>query len=283
MGYANPDILVCPEWVSENSGDQDMVVVDCPWDYYSYTRAHIPGALCRPGHSYVKALDGDGSKTVLVAGEDEVQKLLHNLGIGEDSTVVLYDDWGSIFATRLWWVLKYYGFENAKVLDGGWQSWVDAGLPISYESVQAKEVQNPLRLIPNQDMLITADELLQKYKESGCQVLDVRSEDEYYGRADHGNKRVGHIPGATNTEWSLVLENSQDSEGVRKFRAAEDLEALLSNAGVDRGNEIVTHCQAAVRATLMAFALELVGYPRVRVYDGSMAEWANREDTPLEY
>jgi thiosulfate/3-mercaptopyruvate sulfurtransferase len=93
-------------------------------------------------------------------------------------------------------------------------------------------------------------------------------------------KWADHLPGATNIEWNLLLENSQGPEGVRKFRTAEDIEAILSSAGLGSWNEIVAHCQAAVRATLM---VELIGYPNVGVYDCSMAEWANRDGTPLEY
>jgi thiosulfate/3-mercaptopyruvate sulfurtransferase len=91
-----------------------------------------------------------------------------------------------------------------------------------------------------------------------------------------------HIPGALHLEWSQLLENSNDGEAVRTFKSAEDIEALLGRAGVDSSKNSATHCQAAVRATFTAFALELMGFNSAKVYDGSMAEWANREDTPLE-
>jgi len=282
MDYANPDMLVSPQWLDANKDKDDIVIVDCPWEYYSYARAHIPGALCRPGHSYIKALDQEGEETVLVASESEFQKLLDDLGIGVSSTVVAYDDWGSIFATRLWWVLKYYGFNNVKVLDGGWQNWVASGLPVSFASSKPKEITKRVQLQANPGVLVTIDELLQKYDDPAWQVLDVRSGDEYRGHAAHGNKRIGHVPEALHLEWSQLLENSNDAEAVRKFKPAGEIQALLEGAGLDGIKNIVTHCQAAVRATFTAFALELMGYNPAKVYDGSMAEWANREDTPLE-
>lgn len=282
MGYANPDILVTPEWLHQHKDDPNLVIVDCPWEYYSYTRAHIPGAVCRPEHAYIKNVDEELGQTVLVADLNEVEKLCMDLGIGADSTVVAYDEWGSIFATRLWWVLKYYGFDNVKVLDGGWQNWVSSGLPISFTSSKPKEITKRVKLKANPEMLVTIDELLQEYDNLACQVLDVRSADEYQGHAAHGNKRIGHVPGAVHFEWDRLLENSKDAEGIRPFKSADDIESFFKSAGVDSSKNIVTYCQAAVRATLVAFALELVGYNAVKVYDGSMAEWANRDDTPLE-
>jgi len=282
MGYANPDILVIPEWLNEHKNDPNLVIVDCPWEYYSYTRAHIPGAVCRPGHAYIKAVNEEAEQSVLVSTKSEVKKLLQDLGIGADSTVVAYDEWGSIFATRLWWVLKYYGFNDVKVLDGGWQNWVSSGFPVSFVSSKPKEITKPVELKANPEELVTMDELLQKYEDPAWQVLDVRSADEYLGHAAHGNERIGHVPGALHIEWDKLLENSEDAKGIRPFKSADEIEAFLKSAGVDGSKNIVTHCQAAVRATLVAFALELVGHNTVKVYDGSMAEWANRDDTPLE-
>jgi len=282
MAYPNSDILVSPQWLDENKENDKLLIVDCPWEYYSYTRAHIPGAVCRPGHPYIKELDEKGGQTVLVANEAEFQKLLSDLGIGADSTVVVYDDWGSLFATRLWWVLSYYGFNNVKLLDGGWQNWVASGFPVSFAASKPKEITNPVSLRANPDVIITIDELLEKYEDPAWQVLDVRSDDEYQGRAAHGNKRTGHVPGALHLEWNQLLENSKDGEAVRKFKSAEEIEALLRAAGVGGSKNMVTYCQAAVRATFTAFALELMGHNPAKVYDGSMAEWANRDDTPLE-
>jgi len=282
MNYPNSDILVSPEWLVSNKENEDLVIVDCPWEYYSYIRAHIPGAVCRPGHAYIKALDEEGGQTVLVAGTPEVEKLLEDLGIGTGSTVVAYDEWGSMFATRLWWVLRYYGFDNVKILDGGWQNWVSSGFPVSFVSSKPAEVTEPFKLKTNPGVIATLEKLRGKYQDPDWQVLDMRSGDEYDGRAAHGNRRTGHVPGAEHLEWSQLLENSGDGEGVRKFKPASEVAELLQEAGVDGSKNIITHCQAAVRATFTAFALELMGFNTVKVYDGSMAEWANRDDTPLE-
>ncbi|MDA2918062.1 sulfurtransferase [Desulfobacterota bacterium AH_259_B03_O07] len=282
MSYVNSDHLVSVAWLKQNKDNPHLLIIDCPWDEGSYARAHIPGAVCRPGHAYVKAKDKEGRLTKILPGADEFKELAMEMGIGSESTVVLYDDWGSILATRLWWVLRYYGHDHAKVLNGGWQGWVSAGFPVSYKAPKHATKVKTFEAKPSQERIATLAELKENFNNADWQVLDVRSEDEYWGRAAHGNKRVGHIPGAVHLEWNLLLDNSKDPEAVRSFRSAEEIKMLLDKARVNESNVLVTHCQAAVRAALVAFALELVGYPIPKVYDGSMAEWANLDDTPLE-
>ena len=178
-------------------------------------------------------------------------------------------------------MLKYYGHKNAKVLDGGWQGWVDAGSPVSYKKSAVSDNTN-FKAAANPELLVELDELRENYSNENWQILDVRTDDEYSGKAAHGNKRVGHVPGAIHLEWNRFVNNSNDPEGVRNMCSAEEIQNLLDEAGVYKQKTVATHCQAAVRATFGAFVLELMGYPPARVYDGSMAEWANLDDTPLE-
>ncbi len=281
MSYPNPDILASPKWLKDHLDDENLVIVDCPWAADAYTRAHIPGAVCRPEHCYLKTKDKDGNLSIFLQTPAEFEKLCSDLGIGSNSTVVAYDEWGSNFATRLWWMLRYYGHNDAKVLDGGWQGWVEAGYPVSYKKQQGSG-DSDFKASANPGLLVELDELRSNLSNDTWQVLDVRSDDEYNGMAAHGNKRVGHIPGAIHLEWSRFSNNSKDAEAVRNMRSAEEIQNLLDEAGVDKQKTVATHCQAAVRATFGAFVLELMGYPPPKVYDGSMAEWANRDDTPLE-
>ena len=281
MTYPNPDILVSPQWLTEHKDDQNLVIVDCPWAADAYTKAHIPGAVCRLGHCYIKTNDKDGNMSIYLQTPAEFEELCSSLGIGADSTVVAYDEWGSIFASRLWWMLKFYGHKDAKVLDGGWQGWVDAGYPVSYKKAVASGDTN-FKAAANPELLVELGELRENYSNENWQILDVRTDDEYNGKAAHGNKRVGHVPGAIHLEWNRFVNNSKDPEGVRNMRSSEEIQNLLDEAGVDKQKTVATHCQAAVRATFGAFVLDLMGYPSAKVYDGSMAEWANLDDTPLE-
>ncbi len=274
-------MLIGPKKLSEKLGNPNLIVVDCPWEYYSYTRAHIPGARCRPGHSYIKSKEPGGEDSLFVVEDYELCDLLKQLGIEEGSTVVLYDEWGSIFATRLWWVLKYYGFNNAYVLDGGWQNWVEMGYPISYRTNEYNPSEHEFGAQADVDRIVSREQLTEAMEDPRWQIIDARSHGEYTGADQHGNMRAGHIPGALHVEWNTLLENSTDTEGVRRFRPPEEIKAIFDNAGVNPEKRTVAHCQSAVRATMIAFVFEMLGYPPVGIYDGSMAEWANRDDTAL--
>ncbi len=279
MDYPNPDLLVDVDWLSDHREDPDLVLVDCPWDDNAFTRAHIPGAVVRPGHPYIKEQNEDGDPELHVLGPKGFEALAAELGIGDGKRIVLYDDWGNHFAARLWWVLRYYGFENAALLDGGWQGWVEAGKPVSVATTEPSPAP-AFSASPQPHRIVATDELLAEHAGPAWQVLDCRSDSEYEGSSS-SNRRAGHIPEAVHIEWSRFLENGGDHEAVRRFRSADEIQALLEAAGVERDATIVTHCQAAVRGAHGAFVLELMGYRPPRLYDGSMAEWANRDDTPL--
>lgn len=283
------DLLVDPSWLAEHLDDDDVVIVDCPWDGDvwgagnggAYSRAHVPGAVCQTRHPYLKGSSSEGL-SMFLPSEAEVSELAAELGISPNSTVVAYDDWGSIFAARLWWVFRYYGHRGVRVLDGGWQAWIGQGLPIS---VRAGVANRPGEsFVPRADprRLATLEQVRARYDDADWQIIDTRSQDEWDGTALHGNRRGGHVPGALHVEWNRLLTNSTDFYAVREFRSPDEIRSILEEAGVDGAKGHIPHCQAAVRGAFMGFALELAGYGPAAVYDGSMAEWANRDDSPLE-
>lgn len=278
MHHLNPDFLVDTKWLSQHLNDGNLVIVDCQWDVNAYLRAHIPRALMRPGHPYVKS-ENDGVPSNRLPTIDEFQKLLEELGIGANTTVICYDEWRNHFATRFWWVLKYYGFKNVRLLDGGWQAWVAAGLPVSYAKHEAKDITTEFITTEHVELSTNTDEVLVNYEDSKWQVLDARSDAEFDGTAPSKNKRVGHIPNAINLEWSDLLKKSD--QGVHFFRSEKEIEILFENSGLNKENTIAVHCQAGVRASFSVFCLTLLGYPNVKLYDGSMAEWANLDHTSL--
>jgi thiosulfate/3-mercaptopyruvate sulfurtransferase len=282
MDYAKVDLLVSPEWLDQHKRDPNLVIVDCPMDRGSYNRAHVPGALQLPTHPYIKAKDPGGKLTRYLQGPDEFKSLMADLGIGENTSVVLYDDRGSVFAARLWWVLRYYGHAHATILNGGWQGWVSSGFPVSFKTSKASDRVKAFSPSTNPNRLATLEQIKENYHAQNWRILDVRSDDEYVGKDDRGNKRAGHIPDSIHLEWNGFLENSNDTEAVRRFRPAEEIQELLEDYRIDKTQTLVTLCQSGIRASLAAFALELVGYPTTKVYDGSMAEWANLDETPLE-
>ncbi|MGE5595361.1 MAG: sulfurtransferase [Hyphomicrobiales bacterium] len=276
MDYAHPELLAEPDWLAGRLDDPNLRLIDCA-TLEAYRRAHIPGALQLPTHYYIKEKPTQPGMDhgTFIMPPAEFEELMGGLGVSNDSLVVTYDDNNALVASRLWWVLKYYGHDNAKVLNGGWHRWLTEGRPITFHATKPQPAT--FRANPRPELIADAEYLKQVYGQPSCQVLDTRTDGEWEGTNDRGNKRVGQVPGAKHLEW-LNFVAKDDS---RRFLPAGDIQRLLDGAGIERGKATITYCQGGIRAAHAAFAMELVGYDNIRVYDGSMRDWANRDDTPL--
>jgi thiosulfate/3-mercaptopyruvate sulfurtransferase len=279
-GYAHPDLLAEPEWLWQRCEDVNLRVVDCG-DAAAYGRAHIPGAvrLVRDEDAVAAGAPQwlkDPDDRVHLLGPDGVAALAARLGISDDSTVVAYDDYNGSSATRLWWLLTYYGHPNVKVLNGGWQRWLDEDRAATFRETAPAPGRFTPR--PKEAMRIRLDELKARHAKLDVQIVNVLWPGMYAGTANpFGNARVGHIPGSVN----LPIERFFADEEVPTLKPAPELEAVFAEAGLSPDQETVVHCQAGVRTTMGVFAMSLLGWDRVRAYEASMAEWANRDDTPL--
>ncbi len=271
QGYARPDLLAEPDWVRERREDARVTVIDCA-SQDAYGRAHIPGAVGLPVDGWLKEPEGG----VHVMGPESFGELMGKLGVSNDTTVVAYDDFNTTYATRLWWVLNYYGHTDAKVLNGGWHRWLTEKRPVTFHETTPEPRQFTPN--PNEDVMCRLDYLKERFDDPDVKVLNVLPETHFRGEANpFGTKRVGHIPGSVNIPIEEFL--TQDDRGV--FKSARELEAILDKADISRDHELIVHCYAGVRTTLGFFVLRLLGWDRVRAYDAAMAEWANRDDTPL--
>lgn len=268
--YARPALLAEPGWLAEHLDHPNVRVIDCA-TLDAYRRAHIPGAVGLPAHFYIK----DPKNETFVMPADQFAELMGRLGIGDDTTVVTYDDNNSLLATRLWWVLNYYGHSNAKVLNGGWHRWLSEGRPVTTHAAHAE----PATFTPvvHDELVCVVDDLKARIGQSGVQILDVRSDEEWAGENSRGNRRRGHVPGAVHLEWLNFI--SKDDRRV--FLPPDELRRMLMAAAINPESEVVTYCQGGIRAAHALFVLKLLGFDRVRNYDGSMREWANRDDTAL--
>jgi thiosulfate/3-mercaptopyruvate sulfurtransferase len=206
---------------------------------------------------------------------EQFEGLMGKLGVSNDTLVIPYDDNNALVASRMWWVLRYYGHRNVKVLNGGWHRWLTEGRPIDFHAARPKPAT--FKATPNPEIVASAEYLKAHYDEAGCQVLDARTDGEWDGTNSRGNKRVGRVPTAKHLEWVRFVAG----DDTRKFLPADELERLLGEAGFTRDRATITYCQGGIRAAHAAFVLDLLGWENVRVYDGSMRDWANRDDTPL--
>jgi thiosulfate/3-mercaptopyruvate sulfurtransferase len=267
-GYARDDILVSGDWLQSRLGRPGLQIVDCDLPD-AYGRAHLPGAA-NPRDHYYK--DPDDKR--FIAQPERFAAMMEALGIGNDTEVVAYDASGLRLAARLWWSLNYYGHTKVHILDGGWNLWLKQGRPITMASAKLE----PVRFTPSvpDGSFVGAEYVMEALSRPDAVVLDVRSDAEWDGKDDRGNKRAGRMPGAVHHEW---LKNLTEED--QHFKPAPELRAAFEALGVTPDKEVITVCQAGIRAASAAVTLRLLGYEKVRVYDGSFADWANREDTPL--
>ena len=280
-GYARPEVLVTTDWVAAHLNDPAVRLLESDEDVLLYDAGHIPGAQKVDWHA-------DLNDPVLrdYVGRDAFQALLRRLGVDESTTVVLYGDKNNWWATYSFWVFRLFGFPEARLrlLDGGRTKWDQEGRPWSTErpSYPASAYLAPAR----DDAAIRAfrDEVREHVRLGGA-LVDVRSPDEFSGRKTHmaeypqeGVLRGGHIPGARNVPWARAA-NADGS-----YKSAAELRAIYEREqGLAADQDVITYCRIGERSSHTWFALTyLLGYPRVRNYDGSWTEWGNAVRLPIE-
>lgn len=268
--YAKPELLAEPGWVASVANDPTVRIVDCGTGH-DPKWAYVPGAVPLPTHFALK----DADDPVHVMGPEAFAELMGSLGVGDDTTVVAYDRHGGMAAARLWWVLTYYGHRDARVLNGGWHRWRAEGRPVALEPARPEPATFTPR--PDESVLARKDYVRERLSDPDVQILDVRSRSEWSGYNPWGNRNPGHLPGAVHWEWV----NSLTRDERRTFRPAAELHDEMAAAGLDPDREVITHCQAGIRASHTAFVLNLLGYGRVRNYEASMKEWANTDGSQV--
>jgi thiosulfate/3-mercaptopyruvate sulfurtransferase len=204
------------------------------------------------------------------------EKHLGEMGLDPKIPVVVYgDDFRE--TARVWWILRYWGYPDVHLLNGGWQGWRAADNNIA-TGLDSKPIHGPrkIKLTPLPKRLIEMDQLLKGLKKKRYQIADARSKNEYCGLANTA-KRNGAIPGARRLEWSGLID-----EKTQRFKSPAELTRLLKKSGIDLDKPTVTYCQSGGRASVLMFALELMGARDVRNYYRSWSEWGNAKDTPIE-
>lgn len=278
-GYARPDVLVSTDWLAGHLDDPSIRIIESDEDVLLYDTGHIPGAQKVDWHADLN----DPLQRDYVSRE-AFQALLRRLGIDNDTTVIFYGDRNNWWATYAFWVFRLFGFDNSRLLDGGRLKWEQEGRPMTTDvpkfppsSYEAPDRSDQKIRAFFQDVL--------KHMEAGLPMVDVRSPDEFAGRKLHmpeypqeGALRGGHIPGARNVPWARAA----NPDGT--FRSAEELRAIYEGEiGLSPSDDVVTYCRIGERSSHTWFVLTyLLGYGRVRNYDGSWTEWGNMVRAPIE-
>lgn len=276
--YAHPEVLVDTDWAAQHLNDPNVRFVEVNVDVAAYENGHIPGAV---GWHWKNDLETQIRRNV--ASRDEIQNLLSRSGISPDTTVVLYGDSSNWFAAYAFWLLKYHGHRDVRLLNGGRQKWQAEGRPASTEHPGYPRVSYGANG-PDSSIRALRDFILPRVGQPGLALVDVRSPKEYKGELlapehlpQEGAQRGGHIPGAKNIVWSEAVRE----DGT--FKSADELRALYAGQDVTPDKEIVAYCRIGERAAHTWFVLKyLLGYPKVRNYDGSWTEWGSLIDAPVE-
>jgi len=276
--YAHPEVLVTTAWVAEHLSDPNLRVVEVDVDTAAYDEGHVPGAV---GWNWQSQLCDTVTRDII--GKEALEALLSESGIANDTTVVLYGDNNNWFAAWAFWQLKIYGHRDVRLMDGGRKKWVAEGRPLTKEVPRyprtSYRAQDP-------DLSIRAfkEQILEKLGKPGFALVDVRSPKEFSGELlapenlpQEGAQRGGHIPGAANIPWASAVRD----DGT--FKSPEELRELYASRGITPDKEIVAYCRIGERSSHTWFVLKyLLGYERVRNYDGSWTEWGSSVRVPIE-
>ena len=277
-GYAHPEALVDADWVQAHLNDPQVRLIEVDVDTNAYDQGHIPGAV---GFNWKKELQDQVIRAPL--SKEHLEELLGRAGVSNDTTIVLYGDNNNWFAAWALWILKYYGHQDVRLLDGGRVKWLADKREITTEvpsyaatTYHAAEPQTNIRAL--------RDQVLSQIGLSNVALVDVRSPGEYSGELlapanlpQEGAQRGGHIPGAANIPWGQAVRE----DGT--FKSADELRALYGGKGVTPDKEVIAYCRIGERSSHTWFALSyLLGYPQVRNYDGSWTEWGSLIGAPIE-
>ena len=292
MDLAALNYLVTSDWLAQNLDAPGLRIVECTSQLPNYfeasaanglelasgrplfDEAHIPGA------TYVDLLHelSDRSKTnfmYAMPAAEQFAKVMSAIGVGNDSAVVLYDRAMNMWAARIWWMLRYFGFDNAAVLDGGWTQWLSDGR----ETSTAEPTYPPAEFVPSTraELIATQEEVREAINHSDTCLINALDPDEFAGRPPQRYARPGRIPGSVNVPFPKTVDVE-----TQHYADNDDLKHQFEDVDALNKDKVIAYCGGGIAACSTALLLTRLGVENVAVYDGSMTEWASNPDLPME-
>ena len=280
MAYVHPEVLVDTEWVSKNPPNDNRKLVEVDYDPENgYRKGHIKGASL----IWWKRDINDPIARDIV-NKEQFQELMAKNGIKPDTEVIMYGDFNNWFAAFSFWVFKYYGHKNIKIMNGGRKKWELENREYTTEEPQIEKTSYSAKE-PDEQIRDYLDGVKKALDDNNIVMVDVRSPKEFTGEItappeypmEHA-QRGGHIPGANNIPWATAVN---DADGT--FKSAEELKQIYESKGITSDKNVICYCRIGERSSHSWFVLKyLLGYPNVSNYDGSWTEWGNMIKNPIE-
>jgi thiosulfate/3-mercaptopyruvate sulfurtransferase len=290
LTYSDPQALVQTDWLEAHFHDPNLRILDCtthllPADATTdapyrivpgkaeYDQGHIPGA----GFLDIQGELSDNNTKLrfMLPSAEQFAAVMSRYGVGEHSRVVLYSAGGPMWATRVWWMLRAFGFENAAILDGGWDKWKAEGRPTSTAPCVYLAAQFIAR--PRPELFVGKEHVLATLGKSETVAVNALMPDLHRGEGPSRYGRSGRVPGSVNVPAATLLDPK-----TRTFVPLEEAQQKFHAVGVEPTKEVIAYCGGGISATVDLFLLYQLGYPNLTLYDGSMGEWASDPSLPIE-
>jgi thiosulfate/3-mercaptopyruvate sulfurtransferase len=279
--YAHPEVLVDTQWVEDHIRDTNVRIAEVDYDPNSnYVLGHVPGAVL---FDWKQDINDPLRRNVL--GKQQCENLLQNGGINNDTILVLYGDFNNWFAAFAFWVFKYYGYKDVRLMNGGRKKWLQEDRQLTKDIPQQYPKGNFKASGPDNNIRVYLNYVKESLDNKSRRLIDVRSPKEFTGEilappeypTEHA-QRGGHIPGAANIPWGQAVN---DNDGT--FKSVEELKKLYEAKEITPDKEVIAYCRIGERSSHTWFVLKyLLGYPNVKNYDGSWTEWGNMIDNEIE-
>ena len=292
MDLAKLNYLVDCDWLAEHLDSPQLRIVECTSQLPNYFESSAADGLellsGRPlfdeahieGATYVDLLNelSDRSKTNFMYAmppAERFEQVMSAIGVGPRTTVVLYDRGMNSWAARVWWMLRYFGFDNAAVLNGGWTTWSEDGLPTSTEPAKYSPANFVAQVRP--ELIADRDDVLNTIDDDAACLINALDPDEFAGRPPQRYARAGRIPGSVNVPFSETVDLP-----TQYFADDEALREQFKAVGALNKDRVVAYCGGAIAASNTVFALTRLGVKNVSLYDGSLTEWTSDPSLPME-
>jgi thiosulfate/3-mercaptopyruvate sulfurtransferase len=277
-GYAHPEALVETDWLAEHATDPNVRVFEVDVDTAAYDQAHVSGAI---GLNWKTDLQQRPVRDLL--SKRQVEALLSKNGVTPSTTIAVYGDNNNWFAAWFFWLLKYYGHADVRLVNGGRTKWLAEQRPTTTEVPTFPETAYTANA-PDGSVRALREYVLETVEKNGKKLVDVRSQKEFSGELlapenlpQEGAQRAGHIKGAVNVPWATAVADDG------RFKTADELRRIYGDKGLDGSTETIAYCRIGERSSHTWFVLKyLLGHEKVRNYDGSWTEYGSLIGAPIE-